>query len=154
MWAQAWPDAKLYASRGLARRRRDLAFTRELEDAPDSAWATDIDQIIFHGSFVMDEVVFFHRSSRSVLVTDLVQKFDPATLHGWRGAIVGLDGFVWHRRQYSARVASLVLESPCPVGGAPQGTCLEPAATDHRSRRVGTRERRRGAGALPALARR
>ena len=92
--ARAWPAAKLYASPGLARRRRDLTFAGELGDRPDPAWAADIDQVIFHGSFVMEEVVFFHRASRSVIVTDLVQKFDPATLHGWRGAIMRLDGLV------------------------------------------------------------
>jgi hypothetical protein len=27
-WARVWPEAKLYASPGLARRRRDLAFHR------------------------------------------------------------------------------------------------------------------------------
>jgi len=42
-WAQVWPDAKLYASPGLARRRPDLKFARELGDEPDPAWATDID---------------------------------------------------------------------------------------------------------------
>ncbi|HTW88144.1 MAG TPA: DUF4336 domain-containing protein [Candidatus Binataceae bacterium] len=93
-WALAWPDAKLYSSPGLTRRRRDLTFANELGDAPDPAWAKDIDQVIFHGSFAMEEVVFFHRASRSVIVTDLVQKFDPATLHGWRGALMRLDGLV------------------------------------------------------------
>ena len=93
-WVQAWPAAKLYASPGLARRRRDLTFARELGDEPDPAWATDIDQVIFHGSFAMEEVVFFHRASRSLIVTDLVQRFDPATLHGWRGMLMRLDGLV------------------------------------------------------------
>jgi Domain of unknown function (DUF4336) len=93
-WGRAWPDARLYASPGLARRRRDLKFAGELGDAPDPAWATDIDRVIFHGSFFMEEVVFFHRASRSVIVTDLVQKFDPAASHGWRGAIMRLDGLV------------------------------------------------------------
>jgi hypothetical protein len=91
-WAKAWPEAKLYASPGLARRRPDLTFARELSDEPDPAWVTDIDQVIFHGSFAMEEVVFFHRSSRSLIVTDLVQRFDPATLHGWRGLLMRLDG--------------------------------------------------------------
>jgi hypothetical protein len=91
-WVRAWPDANLYAPPGLARRRRDLTFYSELRDAPDPAWAADIDQVIFHGSFAMEEVVFFHRTSRSVIVTDLVQKFDPATLHGWRGALMRLEG--------------------------------------------------------------
>jgi hypothetical protein len=93
-WAQAWPDAKLYASPGLARRRRDLTFARKLTDMPDPAWASDIDQVIFHGSFAMEEVVFFHRPSRSIIVTDLVQKFDPTTLHGWRGVLMSLGGIV------------------------------------------------------------
>jgi hypothetical protein len=93
-WARTWPGAKLYASPGLARRRRHLTFAEELGDAPDPAWATDIDQVIFHGSCVMEEVVFFHRASRSLIVTDLVQKFDSTTLHGWRGVVMRLDGIV------------------------------------------------------------
>lgn len=93
-WVQAWPDAKLYASPGLARRRRDLSFDAELGDAPDPAWNADIDQVIVHGSLLIDEVVFFHRGSRTAIVSDLVQRFDPATLHGWRGIIMALDGLV------------------------------------------------------------
>jgi hypothetical protein len=93
-WAQAWPEAKLWSSPGLARRRRDLSFTGELGDAAEPAWETDIDQVIFRGSFFMEEVVFFHRASRSAIVTDLVQKFDPATQRGWRGLLMRLDGLV------------------------------------------------------------
>ena len=93
-WARAWPAAKLYASPGLARRRRDLSFAAALGDQPDPAWAADIDQVIFHGSFAMEEVVFFHRSSRTAIFTDLVQRFDPASLHGWRRALMKLDGMV------------------------------------------------------------
>lgn len=65
-----------------------------MRDVPDPSWAADIDQVIFHGSFFMEEVVFFHRASRSVIVTDLVQKFDTATLHGWRGMVMRWDGLV------------------------------------------------------------
>ena len=93
-WAQAWPDAKLWASPGLARRRRDLSFHGELGNAAEPAWESDIDQLIFRGSFAMEEVVFFHRASRSAIITDLVQKFDPATLRGWRGLLMRLDGLV------------------------------------------------------------
>ena len=93
-WARAWPDAKLWASPGLARRRRDLSFDGELGDAAEPAWENDIDQVIFRGSFFMEEVVFFHRTSRSAIITDLVQKFDPATQRGWRGLLMRLDGLV------------------------------------------------------------
>ena len=93
-WAQAWPEAKLWASPGLARRRRDLSFDGELGDAAEPAWERDIDQLIFRGSFALEEVVFFHRASRSAIITDLVQKFDPATQRGWRGLLMRLDGLV------------------------------------------------------------
>lgn len=93
-WAQAWPSAKLYASPGLASRRRDLSFAAHLGDQPDPAWAADIDQVIVHGSVFMDEVVFFHRASRTAIVTDLVQRFDPGMLHGWRRVVMALEGLV------------------------------------------------------------
>ncbi len=93
-WAQAWPEAELWASPGLARRRRDLSFDGELGDAAEPAWERDIDQLIFRGSFALEEVVFFHRASRSAIITDLVQKFDPATQLGWRGLLMRLDGLV------------------------------------------------------------
>jgi hypothetical protein len=93
-WARAWPEAKLWASPGLERRRRDLSFDGELGDAAESAWANDIDQLIFRGSFALKEVFFFHRASRSAIITDLVQKFDPAMQRGWRGLLMRLDGLV------------------------------------------------------------
>jgi hypothetical protein len=93
-WAQAWPDAKLYASPGLARRRRDLSFDAALGDGSDPAWRADIDQVIVRGCFFMDEVVFFHHGSRTAIVGDLIQRFDPATLRGWRLRIMALDGLV------------------------------------------------------------
>jgi hypothetical protein len=93
-WARTWPDAQLYASPGLARRRRDLSFHGVLGDHADAAWVRDIDQVIFHGSFFMEEVVFFHRSSQTAIVTDLVQRFDPTTLGTWQRAYMKLDGLV------------------------------------------------------------
>jgi hypothetical protein len=93
-WAEAWPEARLYASPGLAKRRKDLRFHAELGDAPEPEWADEIDQVIFHGSFALEEVVFFHRASRSLLVTDLVQKFEPATLTGFQRLVMGLDGML------------------------------------------------------------
>jgi len=93
-WARIWPAAKLYASPGLKRRRRDLSFDAELGDQPDPAWVNDIDQVIFHGSVAMEEVVFFHRASKTAIVTDLVQRFDPASVHGWRRVVMTVDGLV------------------------------------------------------------
>lgn len=93
-WAARFPEARLYAPPGLTRKRRDLAFDAELGDAPEAAWRDQIDQVVFRGSFFMDEMVFFHRASRTALVCDLVQRFDPRSLSGWKGLVMRLDGLV------------------------------------------------------------
>lgn len=74
-WQTAYPEAKIYASPGLREKRRDLNFASDLKDRPETAWANDLDQLIFGGSFVMKEVVFFHRASRTLLVADLLEHF-------------------------------------------------------------------------------
>ena len=74
-WTSAYPEARLYASPRLRRKRRDLSFNAELGDAPEPAWAGDIDQVVVHGSFALTEIVFFHRHSRTALFADLIQIF-------------------------------------------------------------------------------
>ena len=93
-WADRWPDACLYAPPGLARRKPELHFDAELQDDPDPAWAPDIDQVIFRGSFAMEEVVFFHRASRTAIFGDLIQRHERQRMHGWKGALMRLDGLV------------------------------------------------------------
>ena len=44
-WKAAYPDARLYASPGLRRKRRDLAFDSALGDMPELAGAADIARI-------------------------------------------------------------------------------------------------------------
>ena len=96
-WAERWPDARLHAPPGLARRKPELHFAAELGDAPDPAWAADIDQVVFRGSFALEEVVFFHRPSRTAIFGDLVQRNDPEQMKGWKGLLMRLDGLVGER---------------------------------------------------------
>lgn len=93
-WAERWPEARLYASPGLAQRKPDLHFDAELGDEPDPAWAADIDQVVFRGSLAMEEVVFFHRESRTAIVCDLIQRHPETTMTGWKGALMRLDSLV------------------------------------------------------------
>lgn len=96
-WVKRWPSARLYAPPGLARRRPDLDFHCKLEDQPHPAWANDIDQVVFRGSFLMDEVTFFHRPSSTAIIGDLVQRHPESTMVGWRGLLMRLDGLVGER---------------------------------------------------------
>lgn len=93
-WHAAYPQALLYASPGLAKKRRDIAFDAALGDSPEPAWAEEMDQVRFVGSFAMTEIVFFHRSSRTALFADLIENFHPDWFAGWRGLLARLDGIV------------------------------------------------------------
>ncbi|HVU80377.1 MAG TPA: DUF4336 domain-containing protein, partial [Rhodanobacteraceae bacterium] len=44
------------------------------------AWADDIDQLRFRGSRVLEEFVFFHRSSATLVLADLIENFERAKL--------------------------------------------------------------------------
>lgn len=91
-WQAAYPSAKTIAAPGLAARRKDLAFDGTLEDMPDAGWADDIDQVIVRGNAITTETVFFHKPSRTVLFTDLLQHFKPGAFKGWRALVAKLDG--------------------------------------------------------------
>jgi Domain of unknown function (DUF4336) len=93
-WTTAYPAARLYGSPRLRRKRRDLSFNAELGDAPEPAWAGDIDQVVLHGSCALTEIVFFHRHSRTALFADLIQNFPRDWFKGWRGVAARLGGIV------------------------------------------------------------
>lgn len=93
-WAKRWPDARLYAPPGLAQRKPEIRFDAELTGEPDPAWAEEIDQVIFHGSVAMEEVVFFHRPSSTAIVCDLIQRHDENDAKGWKGKLMQLDSLV------------------------------------------------------------
>jgi hypothetical protein len=81
-YTKTWPGAKLYGPPGLVGEipdfrtrigaRRDLKLDAVLGDEPESVWAGSIDQHLFKGAPALNEVVFLHRPSRSVIFTDLV----------------------------------------------------------------------------------
>jgi hypothetical protein len=93
-WGERWPEARVYAPPGLAQKRPDLRFDAELGDDPDPAWKADIDQVIFRGSLTMEEVAFFHHASRTAIICDLIQRHPEATMTGWKGMLMRLDGLV------------------------------------------------------------
>ena len=74
----AYPEAELLASPGLPERREDLSFSGILGDEPDPRWVTDLDQTAFHGNKISTEIVFFHRASRTLILTDLCFNLPPS----------------------------------------------------------------------------
>jgi hypothetical protein len=71
-WVRAYPDAVVCACPGLERKRRDLGWQRVLGDEPEKEWRGEIDQVFFAARSLENEVVFFHRPSRTLICADLV----------------------------------------------------------------------------------
>jgi hypothetical protein len=81
-WVEAYPHAIAWASPGVreraAQQHISATFHADLGDEPPPEWTTEIDQLIFRGSRFMDEVVFFHRQSQTLILTDLIENFEPS----------------------------------------------------------------------------
>lgn len=93
-WLEAYPQAKSYAAPGLAEKRPDLRFDEQLTDRAPAAWAETIEQLVFRGSPAMEEVVFFHRPTRSLILTDLIENFEPKALSPFHRGLARLVGIV------------------------------------------------------------
>lgn len=91
-WLQTFPEARAHAAPGLAEKRRDIAFASELGDTPLPDWAGEVDQVVMRGNRITEEVVFLHRASGTVLVTDLIQHLPRGWFRGWRALVARLDG--------------------------------------------------------------
>lgn len=83
-WKQRYPQATAWASPGVRERARSqhvaVAFDADLQDSPPAACAGEIDQLRFSGSRAMEEIVFFHRASATLILADLIENFEPAKL--------------------------------------------------------------------------
>ena len=72
-WLDLYPDAGVFAHEELIGKVPSLAHAEILTNTAPGVYSGDVDQVIFEGNRMFQEVVFFHRPSRSVIFTDLVQ---------------------------------------------------------------------------------
>ena len=82
-WGRPGVQARA-ASRGVR-----LHLDQVLGDAAPAEWAGQIDQRMAD-SGVHREVVFFHRASRTLILTDLIENFEPAKMPWWTRPLLGL----------------------------------------------------------------
>ncbi len=129
-WKAAYPAAKLWGPPSTIKKFPAMAFAGALGDAAPPDWSSDIDQVWFRGSFAMDEVVFFHRRSRTAIFGDLIQAFDADFLRRrwswWRRPLARLGGISaanpgtpsdwrssFHNRRAARAERAKVLSWPC-----------------------------------------
>jgi Domain of unknown function (DUF4336) len=99
-WHRAFPAAEIW----LAPRIREQAKGRidfpsaDLAGTGEHPWDREIATLPIEGSY-MTEVEFFHRASKTLILTDLIENFEPAKLSGffmrfltWAGSVQDPDG--------------------------------------------------------------
>lgn len=94
-WINEYPEAKTYAAPGLSKKRNDINFDIELSESPQEEWGEVISQTIFRGSPAMEEVVFYHRPSGTLILTDLIENFNPDTLNWWQTKLARYVGILY-----------------------------------------------------------
>lgn len=95
----AWPQALLHGPASLQRKRKDLRFGATLTEMPHPDWAGQL-QLIHIDGCLLDETVFYHPESRTLIASDLVENFHhaehlPTRWYLKLGGIFGKVG--WHR---------------------------------------------------------
>lgn len=95
-WMARYPEAQVWGLPSVIEKRRDLRFREPLSDYAPAEWQVDLDHAWFRGSPMMDEIVFFHRLSRTVILADLIENSTDPFLRehwsGWRRSLAKLDG--------------------------------------------------------------
>lgn len=95
-WKEVYPQATAWASPGVreraAQQRLSVSFDADLGDEPPRAWAGEIEQLLFRGSRFMEEVVFLHRPSRTLVLADLIENFEAERLRPWARWLAWLVG--------------------------------------------------------------
>ncbi len=90
-WQDACPDTLGWAAPGTRDRAQVKAsgvrFDHELVDQAPVEWSGEIEQGVFTIAGGFSEVFFFHRASRTLVMTDLVENLEPDKL-GWIERVV------------------------------------------------------------------
>ena len=90
--ADRYPDAVCFLAEGVEKKLgRRPPGARDLGPGPDPLWAAELEQTVLGGTPLTNEVIFFHPSSRTLVLTDLCFNFDPAP-GGWTGLFLRLAG--------------------------------------------------------------
>jgi Domain of unknown function (DUF4336) len=96
VWHTLFPDAQLWAARATPAtlKRGNLPFVAILGDEPPEAWKSDFDQLAFKGNPLIEEVIFFHKRARTVILDDLIQIHPIVRGKPFRNAVFKLEGVV------------------------------------------------------------
>ena len=142
-WQERFPEARSYGPPGLVRKaRRPISVDQTLGEQPPIEWDGIFSQCLIRGT-ILTEADFFHRPSRTLILTDIIENFEPARVRGallrWLMRIFGAadpDGkapfdmqlsFLGHRKNVRAAAELMIKWAPKRIVIA-HGRCYETQA--------------------------
>jgi len=74
-WHALFPKAELWAPKAtlFTLKKGNLPLAGTLGNEPPESWAADIDQLAFKGNRLIEELIFFHKATRTIILGDLIQ---------------------------------------------------------------------------------
>ena len=81
-WQAAFPEATTWICPGVERKLPGLRFDWLLGDRSPQVWEDEIDQVLVRGTRFIVEIAFFHRVSRTLVLTDLVENIGDGSPGG------------------------------------------------------------------------
>lgn len=70
---RAWPGALVFGAPGLRAKRPDLPMLQEIPMGADAPWGDALQPLLFEGIPFANETVWWHPSSRTLILCDLLQ---------------------------------------------------------------------------------
>lgn len=94
-WKREYPDAIAYLAAGITERAGTRAsfFSYDLIKSGGYPWDDCVLTMPIVSNF-MTEVVFFHRQSRTLIITDLIENFEAEKLSWWEWVLAKLGGIL------------------------------------------------------------
>jgi Domain of unknown function (DUF4336) len=90
-----FPDATLWAAPQIPREFKHLPFAGTLGDEPPINWAQDLEQLVFKGNLLIEEVFFFHKRARTLIVADFIQNHRRAAGKAFQNVLVKFGGVAY-----------------------------------------------------------
>lgn len=84
-WRTAYPAAELWGPQSTIDKLSALRFDGALEAGPPETWSKEFELFHVTGSYAMDEFLFLHKPSQTLIVADFSEHFGDAFLKAhWR----------------------------------------------------------------------
>ena len=98
VWSDVFPNAVTWGSPGVAERanRRGVPIRIDYTFGPDLSppWEDEIEWLHVQGSTTHQEVVFFHKETKTLILTDLIENFEKKQVSFWLWPLLRLAGNV------------------------------------------------------------